>query len=465
MDVSDGTRAPNGTIKWTRVATSTDRVKFREIRMAPARIRYIRTPFQDLENSLTYIGFTEVMLYGEGYVPEVALTSELIRLGDRKNLISMNWEADTPPGTRVQMQTRTGNELDEDKIYHDSKGNIVSEKAFNRLPSVRQGEISTTLKIGGDWSSWSPPYRRSGEVIQSPSPREYMEIRAQILSERPDAAAFLRSVAVEFSDPVASQLVGEVWPNRAEIVGRPEEFSFFLRPFFDRPGQQFDEIRIAVTAGAQIDELLEVRLGSAADFRDGTATLLSPAAVTLRQTPADTLWFHLAEKVGQGVEVVEVRFRSTIFSNSASFDASVRDADRSEFWQRVDAGQAVEAADSQTTAVLALGGNQVVRDVRLEPEVMTPNGDGVNDAMVFGFSIARIDRAGEVSVTIRDLSGAMVARLSERRPDPRGRYAIAWSGNDASGRRVPPGIYLARIAVDAEAATDTSVDRLVHVAY
>ncbi len=69
VDVSDGTLAPDGTIKWTRVATSLFRAKFREIRIDPFKVRYIRTPFQNPERSLTFIGFTEVMLYCQGYVP------------------------------------------------------------------------------------------------------------------------------------------------------------------------------------------------------------------------------------------------------------------------------------------------------------------------------------------------------------------------------------------------------------
>ena len=58
-------------------------------------------------------------------------------------------------------------------------------------------------------------------------------------------------------------------------------------------------------------------------------------------------------------------------------------------------------------------------------------------------------------------------KLVERRPDPRGDYALVWSGEDDSGQLVPPGIYLARIEaeVDADTADRTSAERLVYVAY
>ena len=467
VDVSDGTRAPDGTIKWTRVAAHLNPAKFREFRIDPLRLRYIRTPFRNPTRSLSYIGITEVMLYGEGSDPEVVLSSDLIRLGGRKNLIAINWEADVPSGTAVQMETRTGNQLDEIKIYYDSKGKIVTEKAYGKLPSFKQGEISSNFVAGGDWSPWSPPHRESGEPIQSPSPREFMEIRARILSEVPGAAASLQSVTVDLSDPLADQLVGEVWPNRTETTGQAEDFSFFLRPSFSSSRQEFDEIAIAATSGATLEELLEVRLGSDADFLDGQTTSLAPAELVDRRTLSDTLWFRLPEPVRRGVDMVEIRFRATVFANSASFNTSVQTSDASGFWQKVDAGEATNLIDSQTTTVLALGDRKIIKDVRVDPRIVTPNLDGANDQMTFNFSVARLALDEAVSVTIYDLSGAVVRKLSERRLEPRGRYAVVWSGEDASGRRVLPGIYLARIEVetDGEAAVETSAQRLIYVAY
>ena len=467
LDVSDGTRAPDGTIKWTRVAANLVRSKFREFRIEPVRLRYIRTPFQNPTRRLSYIGITEVMLYGEGYVPEVVLSSGLIELGARKNLIAINWEADTPPGTTVQMQTRTGNQLDEIKIYHDTSGKVVSEVAFNKLPSFKQGEITSLFVPGGDWSTWSPPHRHSGELILSPSPREFMEIRALLLSERADAAPTLRSVTVDLSNPLADQLLGEVWPNRTETTGKAEEFAFFLRPSFSGSRQGFDEIAIAASAGVALEELLEVRLGSDADFLNNEATLLTPAELAEYRTRPDTLWFRLSDPVRRGVDMVEIRFRSTIFANSASFDAAVQSSGTAGFWQKVDGGEATDLVDSQTTTVLALGDNKLIKDVRLDSRVVTPNGDGVNDALKFSFSIARLIQSDGVSVSIYDLSGALVKKLSADKADPRGQYDVLWFGENASGQLVPVGIYLARIEVDTDVETgvETSAQRLVYVAY
>jgi hypothetical protein len=92
-----------------------------------------------------------------------------------------------------------------------------------------------------------------------------------------------------------------------------------------------------------------------------------------------------------------------------------------------------------------MGQNRILGDVRIEPGVMTPNNDGVNDRTTFHFSVGRLSADKAVRVTIHDLSGAAVRELVERREDPRGDFAIPWSGEDDSLQLVPPGIYLPRI--------------------
>ena len=189
--------------------------------------------------------------------------------------------------------------------------------------------------------------------------------------------------------------------------------------------------------------------------------------MVLRSQAPDTLWFQLPDAIRQGVDLVEVQYSSTFFANSASFSASVQASDAPGLWQRVDVGEATDRVDSQTTTVVALGQNRIIGDVRIDSRVITPNNDGANDRMTFSFTVGRLSADKAVGVTIYDLSGAAVRRLVERRADPRGDYALSWSGEDDSGQLVPPGIYLAwvEVEVDADAAAQTSVERLVHVAY
>lgn len=473
IDISDGTLAPDGSIEWTRIGESFGVKAFREFRHDLAKVRFVRGLFENLPfraewrvRHTQYVGFTEVMFYGQGFVAEVELTSDLITLGGSKNLVSIEWEADTPPGTRVALETRTGDTLLEEKIYYDSGGKVVTESKYKRLPESKKGEITSIFTPGPDWSPWSTAYASSGDAIKSPSPREYLLIRARLVSDDPDLAAGLESITVNISDPLAEEMLGEVTPNRIQAIDQTEEFSYFLRPVFGSDRQGFDEIRIASSAGTTM-EFVDVRTGDSDDFSAGPPEVLTRAEVEVLAEGADTLWFRLPETVRQGVELIEVRFRPLVFANSATFHASVQNSGNPGFWQRVDEGDATPLVSSQVTTVIALEGNEVIDGLLLDTAVMTPNGDGVQDVLVFRFDVARVSAETDVQLAVYDLSGRLVNRIAERRPDPRGSYALAWTGVDRSGRRVPPGMYVARVHVDVDSdtAAKTSVLRTVYVAY
>ena len=135
--------------------------------------------------------------------------------------------------------------------------------------------------------------------------------------------------------------------------------------------------------------------------------------------------------------------------------------------RQVNVGNATDQVDSETNVVVALEGNAMLTDLRIEPSVFTPNGDGVNDVLTFHFSVNRLHTEKVVQVSIYDLSGRLVQQLREQRTDPRGRYAFVWPGDGLSVKKVPPGIYLARLELEAESARaeQTAASRLVRVAY
>ena len=469
VDVSDGTRAPDGTISYTPFGDRRSggftpaNVRYRAVMFEPTKVRFLRATFRNRNRSS--VGIDEILLYGAGYVPEVQLTSDLILFDRSKNLVSIEWDSDVPEGTSVQIQTRTGNELEEERIYYDSRGKEVTESRYNKLPGSKKGDIESRFLPGSDWSTWSVPYKASGAEVTSPSPRQFMQLRTTLITDRADAAASLRSITVEMSDPVAERLVGEVWPLRAERVGEEEEFSLYIRPDFAAGRQGFDEIRIDASTGTRM-ELLAARFGTDSDFESGAATDLTLADVELLNAAADTLHFRLPSRIRRGADVIGVRFRAAVFGNSASFRAFVREGvDGS--WQRVDEGDATDLVNSQRLTVLALEGSEVIRDLTLDSPVLTPNADGVNDELVMRFSVARVSGEQPVALTMYDLSGRIVRSLEEQRLDARGRYAMHWDGTDAAGNRVPPGIYLARLEVDVDAgsAEDTAELHTVYVAY
>lgn len=473
VEISDGTRAPDGSIKWTKAAELMDSTRLKPFyylfTIKPAKVRFLRVLFK-AGIDYNQMSFLEAMLYGEGYVAEVVLTSKLIELGTHKSLVSIEWEADTPPGTWVEITTRTGNTLDEEKIYHDSDGIVVSEDRYTRrLPRVKKGEITSLFVPDSEWSPWSSPYEFSGEEIHSPRTRKYLQVQARVLADTASKygqPAELHAIRVNLTDLYAEQLTGEVWPQRVEKIGQPETRSFFIRPVFSNDRQGFDEVRISATS-ATILELVEVRAGSQEDFRRGAFQRFVPSQSEIVQTGADTLLFRLPAPIRQGVELVEVRFQSTIFAHSAAFEAMVKAVGHAGTWQWVEVGNATDQVSSQTNVVVALEDNAMLTDLRIEPPIFSPNGDGINDVATFHFSVNRLYTENVVQLSIYDLNGQRVQQLRQVRADPRGRYALVWSGEDLAGRKVPPGIYLSRVEVAAESerAEQTSLSRLIRVVY
>ena len=174
---------------------------------------------------------------------------------------------------------------------------------------------------------------------------------------------------------------------------------------------------------------------------------------------------HLDVDTTSGSALVELQFEATIFRFNTFFIGSMGNSAFENSWQRVDDGDANGVVDSETTVVLALERGELLGDLQVD-RVFTPNGDGVNDELEVSFSLLRVLSSAPVQVAVYDLSGRLVTRIAEETITA-GRHTVAWTGVDQSRAIVPPGIYLMRIDLDVDSTSkkNTSVHRLVHVAY
>jgi hypothetical protein len=480
LDASNGAINADGTLKWTTVASreqSSSRKAFEGHDFELIKTRFFRMVFEHLIVPVGgHRGFpASVQLYGQGFQPEVQLESDLIGLDGRRNLLSIEWDADTPPGTNVLIQTRTGNELGEVLHFFKSDGTEISKTEYNNptLLDIFKGDIVPEEVEGDDWSGWSAPYEdMAGSSITSPSPRAFLKVQATMLSEDPAISATLKSLKLNFAEPVAQGLMGEVTPFRVDSLGVERVFSLYVRPEFGNRDPGFDQM-LLVTPSDMPLEFMGLYAGSDEDFA-GAADMasLSVADVEVVATATDSLQLAFtAVRPGDGIEVVRLDFRTTLFGMGAVLQAALQNsADGGDAWQRVDPGDALAEVEGNT---ITLVGNatrgDLLTEVSVRPRVFTPNGDRINDETVFAFKVVRLSDDSPVEVTIYDLSGRVVRRLVERRAVSTGEYAIGWDGKDASGGLVPPGIYYARLrlAVDKGgiSTSKTEVLRMVSVAY
>ena len=480
IETSDGTLGTGGDVVWTTQASRdvidpTQRrgiitdigttVHVNSFDLTPVRFFRIIYPYTPGADTRAVI--REAQLFGEGFQPLVELTSGLIRLGQERNLVSVSWDADTPAGTAVEIQTRTGNEVSDAYRYHNKAGEEVSAAAYDKLGFFQKGHIDTVEIAGADWSNWSAPYRDPGDPVTSPSPRQFMMLRARLLTEDPLQAPRLRSVSVAFTRPLARALVGELEPGFLPEFGTDGELSLFVRPVLSRGSPGFDEILLRVLADMSL-VYRSLRLGREADWTAGDSADVEAPAVEVLPTGPDSLWLRLDRVVSSAVELVEVRFATALFRPGALLLAQIGNSTVESSWQRVDPGNATTLASSEGMQLLGPTGRRpVLGNLQIEPPLFTPNGDGVNDNATIAFTVQGVTGNEPVRVDVHDLSGRRVWSWRSQRPVTTGRYDIIWAGRTDTGARVPPGSYLVYIGMpaDSESASATVAQRMIAVAY
>ena len=153
-------------------------------------------------------------------------------------------------------------------------------------------------------------------------------------------------------------------------------------------------------------------------------------------------------------KLVEVFFRAQVFHFGTTFAGQVFDSERPlEVGQQVQGGDATFALDSnQVWAGIRLRG-RLVSEVRAQPPVVTPNGDGINDAVGVEYSLLELVETGQVAVDIFDLAGRLVRSLY-RGHQRSGRHVHLWDGHSDDGSAVAPGTYLYQVRVDTDKARE-----------
>lgn len=460
---SDGSLAPDGTWLWHkqfagRASNENHRLAMADHYFALTRTRYVRLSwvFWDAACAAACVGcgitppcqfwaYTrEFQVYGEGYPARVTFRSPLIDLSGDKQLNTIRWEAEAPPGTHVEVRSRTGDELIQHVTYYDKDGKEVTEKKWNKLIPSFRGPVDTTSIVGDDWSPWSNTYLTPGQPFQSPSPRRYLELEVVLASEIPQQTAILDYLEVEFSEPLAARTAGEIFPVEV-LPGKTEEFSYFMR-CGQTVGEGFDRLKVAASTPVR--------------FRSAWLEGASVEAVV--ETSAAGFQITLPRSVHSG-ELVELRFDSAIFLQSTLFDVFLSSSQRAgEVEQRVEPGNATEQVESNTNVVRLPVSRGLLTNIALTSLTLTPNGDGRNDVLSISAALVNVLEARPLRLRVFDLSGRLLAETEQE--VRAGRQEFTWDGYGADHRLVPPGLYMVQLQAKGDAHVET-FQRVVSVVY
>ncbi|MEE2659338.1 MAG: FlgD immunoglobulin-like domain containing protein [Candidatus Latescibacterota bacterium] len=455
ISVSDGSLAPDGTLRWEEVAfmphlqeNLNEARRFEHV-FALRRIRYVRHLFPSSQGGQRAPGtrfglISEFQIYGEGHPAEVEMASPLIDMGDASNITAVSWDNDLPAGTRMEVRSRTGNEVLEEKRYFDKSGKEQTQRKWEKTPATLRGPVEVTRIPGGDWSAWSDPYVESGEFFRSPSPRDHALLHVRLFADDPVVAPTLSALHLEVGRPIAAQTRGEIFPAKV-TPGEEEIFTYYVRSTFDHSSQGIDRLQLSARVPV---EFVGLQIGDK-----------SAVAVATEEGFRVDLPLRLRTE-----ELVKLSFRSTIYQNQTRFDLFlVNDNLGQDIRQRVDAGDATEMVDSETISIALPVTGQVLSNLSLSSELLTPNGDGIGDEIRITFDLLKVMTPRAVKADVLDLAMRHVRAL-ELPGSTAGRYTMTWDGTDERGNVVCPGSYLLRVRTEGDSRTQV-INRIVAVAY
>ena len=462
---SDGSLAPDGSLEWQVLAAILgDQRNLLDVRnfehsFDPVGARYLRLFYPTSINGgiigggidgtslrLDGLGFVaEFQIFGEGYPERVALRSPVIDLGADWNVNSLSWGGDTPVGSQILFRSRTGDAVLEETHYYDNKGKEVTERRYNKLIKSFRGPIETAISPGAGWSAWSEEYLEPGMPFRSPSPRRYVQLKAELLSEETFSAATLGPIVLEFDRPLATTAFGEIVPQEVD-PGMIQSFSYFLLPTFSRQNFGFDQILMKSTVPMLFESLL----------LDGVMV----SNVEHEDTDGG-FRLHLPEIVDTA-DLLEVRFDATVFQRTRFHGILENEGGDIDLRQAVDPGDAADGVEGDSDIVSLPVDGDIFANLTVSSSVFSPNGDGIRDEVVVSFDALKLTSARPIVVLVYDLQGRLLHRTEQT--GIAGHYDIGWDGLDNSGRLVVPGLYVLRVEIVGDARTG-SATRVVGLVY
>jgi len=460
---SDGSLAPDGTLIWDRKfsgrATTQDNQRgFTDHTFDQAPVRLVRLlwKFWDGACAVALAGggqvaasgscnargvMQELQAFGGGFPQDLRMQSQILDMGQRRNFGVVEWQGSMPTGTRIEIRSRSGDEVVERLIYRDRNGKEVTERGWGKLIPSFRGPIDRLQATGGDWSPWSTSYVNSGEQFLSPSPRRYVQLEVGLLTQEPDVAPSLDWLQISHAPPLALRALGEVSPTQVE-AGIRQEFSYFVRTDTESAG--FDGL--VVEASAPPAFVQAFLAGESIDA--GVETTELGFRISLPRRVA-------------GGELLELQFTSVVFLHGTSFEAFLEDSRQPGDRQRVDAGDATSQVESNSNVVGLPVGGDILANAVFSTAVVTPNGDGINDQLVVDVDVANILLPRPLTLRVFDLAGRRV--FEQERLVLSGRQQLVWEIVQRAGS-MAPGIYVLKLEILGDARSQV-IRRTVALAF
>lgn len=412
----------------------------------------------------------EFQVFGQGYVYRALYRSAVLDFGTPVVLGKIRWQGDVEEDAQVLIRTRSGTDAEPNRYLAPTviPGTYkeIPREEYERLPaSERRLELDAE-----HWSFWSGPYPweagmrnpslpgatwQDGTPILSPGPARYFQFQILFLST-PEAAGRLQALEIQFSEPAAQEVVGEIWPLD---VSRTESttFTYSVLPTLSDGDLGFDRLEIFTLTRA--DTVRSVRVD-----RQEMIHQYPP------QIQEDRMVVHFPRLQGAGdtATPIEVVFDAHVVLYGMEFKGWIYDSEGSGVKQLIRPGDASFEYPGDVLGVRtdALGASALT-PVVVYPNPFTPNGDGVNDIARFYFQVHEVTVPRPLSLCIYDMAGQPVRTFATRRVRHSlfgaGAGDLSWDGRDDASRRVTPGLYLYRVSLEGDKGREERVGTIAVV--
>ena len=430
-----------------------------DVKMPDEPIRKVL--FRAPENIRGIWELAELEIYGSGFAPFSSYTSNIIDLGKPVSLGDLSWSGAVAGGAQIDVAMRSGDVPDpsiywrftfrgDEQSRFDLNGNPLTAKAYDRLNKGEKAGITPNTQ---NWEAWSQAYDfASGSgPMQANKPRRYVQVKADFTSQKA-AGGELQFLQFSVSDPpVATQVLAEIVPASVK-AGDITQFTYAILPQFDRDDLGFDTVEIETPVQAQSIDAVRISgqdVGFEITHSDDSGFALKIPRMDPQQTN----------------DRVEVDFSVEVFKFGTVFTGRVSDSEKPfEVRQAVTPGDADPLADSNTLSVgLVEVEDKAVNALKLASSVLTPNGDGINDALAIEYELLNLFGAVPVVLNLYDLSGRRVGSVY-RGTAASGRFSLAWDGRLGDGSTPAPGMYLLQLEVDSDRGKE-ALQRVIALAY
>ncbi|MDP6702650.1 MAG: hypothetical protein QGH25_23560, partial [Candidatus Latescibacteria bacterium] len=352
----------------------------------------------------------ETEVFGDGFAPTGSYLSDVIDLGQAANFGQIRLQTRVDPLTNVVLQTRTGIVPDPKVYYRKTEvfegedrqeeailpvGSPEAKEEYDDLTSSNKGQIIDNID---EWSPWSAPYEDFFGAMLSPGNRRYVQFRLSFSSDDARQSAFVDSFAFDYSIPtLAQELIAEVTPATVTL-GESNTFDYFIRSQLGNANDGFDRVKIQTPFKATVRE---VQL-------DGAPVAFSE----IDAEDGSNLTIHLDDaRITESGQLLRVTFDAMVTVYGTTFFAKVFDSQTGELGQDVVAGDAAPEAESNSLSIQGELRRELVLELKADPPVFSPNGDGINDQLQVSYILLRALSEVPINVTLYDLSGRTLRHL------------------------------------------------------